>query len=143
MKEESGEPFACPTGTEAHTCDHDFHAAMLLGAAKMLKENEDKLEGTVKFMFQPGEETMDGARNMLENGVMENPAPDAALAPPSKGRRVLVQIGAICLTVSVACYGLALSTLITLILEALDAMGYVGVFPSFDSFCCYRSRNAV
>ena len=47
MKEESGETFACPTGTEAHTCGHDFHAAMLLGAAKMLKENEDKLEGTV------------------------------------------------------------------------------------------------
>ncbi len=80
MAEESGLPFACPTGTEAHTCGHDFHAAMLLTAAKMLKENEAGLEGTVKLMFQPAEETFEGARNMLENGILENPAPDAALA---------------------------------------------------------------
>ena len=80
MAEESGLEFACPTGTEAHTCGHDFHVAMLLTAAKMLKENEANLEGTVKFMFQPAEETFEGAKNMLENGILENPAPDAALA---------------------------------------------------------------
>ena len=80
MAEESGLDFACPTGTEAHTCGHDFHVAMLLTAAKMLKENEDALEGTVKFMFQPAEETFEGAKNMLENGILENPTPDAALA---------------------------------------------------------------
>ena len=80
MPEESGEPFACPTGKEAHTCGHDFHAAMLLTAAKMLKENEAELEGTVKFMFQPAEETFQGGKNMLENGILENPHVDAALA---------------------------------------------------------------
>ena len=80
MAEESGLDFACPTGTEAHTCGHDFHVAMLLTAAKMLKENEANLEGTVKLMFQPAEETFEGAKNMLENGILENPAPDAALA---------------------------------------------------------------
>lgn len=80
MAEESGLDFACPTGTEAHTCGHDFHAAMLLTAAKMLKENEANLEGTVKFMFQPAEETFEGANNMIENGILENPVPDAALA---------------------------------------------------------------
>ena len=80
MAEESGLDFACPTGTEAHTCGHDFHAAMLLTAAKMLKENEAGLEGTVKLMFQTAEETFEGAKNMIENGILDDPAPDAALA---------------------------------------------------------------
>ena len=65
MPEESGLPFACPTGKEAHACGHDFHAAMLLTAAKMLKENEAELKGTVKFMFQPAEETFEGSKNMI------------------------------------------------------------------------------
>ena len=80
MPEESGEEFACPTGKEAHTCGHDFHAAMLLTAAKMLKEKEDTLEGTIKFMFQPAEETFEGSKNIIENGILENPPVDAALA---------------------------------------------------------------
>lgn len=80
MAEESGLPFACPTGTEAHCCGHDMHAAMLLTAAKMLKENESELQGTVKLMFQPAEETFQGAKNMVANGILENPRPDAALA---------------------------------------------------------------
>ena len=80
MPEESGESFACPTGETAHTCGHDFHAAMLLSAAKMLKEQEDELKGTVKFMFQPAEETFQGSKNMIEHGILENPRVDAALA---------------------------------------------------------------
>ncbi len=80
MPEESGEPFACPTGDKAHACGHDFHAAMLLTAAKMLKENEQELEGTVKFMFQPAEETFEGSKDMLANGILEDPHVDAALA---------------------------------------------------------------
>ena len=78
MGEESGEPFACPTGTEAHTCGHDFHAAMLLTAAKMLKEQEETLKGTVRFMFQPAEETFEGAKDMIAHGILEGV--DAALA---------------------------------------------------------------
>ena len=80
MPEESGLPFACPTGEQAHACGHDFHAAMLLTAAKLLKEDEASLEGTVKFMFQPAEETFEGSRNMIEHGILADPKPDIALA---------------------------------------------------------------
>lgn len=80
MPEESGLAFACPTGEQAHTCGHDFHAAMLLTAAKLLKEDEASLEGTVKFMFQPAEETFEGSRNMIEHGILDDPKPDAALS---------------------------------------------------------------
>lgn len=78
MPEESGESFACPTGTEDHACGHDFHAAMLLTAAKLLKENEGALRGTVRLMFQPAEETFEGARDMIAHGILENV--DAAMA---------------------------------------------------------------
>lgn len=71
MPEESGEPFACPTGTEAHACGHDFHTAMLLTAAKMLKENESALAGRVRFMFQTAEETFEGAKDMIDNGILD------------------------------------------------------------------------
>lgn len=79
MAEESGESFACTSGA-AHACGHDLHAAMLLTAAKLLKENEAALPGTVKFMFQPAEETFEGAKDMIEHGVLEEPHVDGALA---------------------------------------------------------------
>lgn len=79
MREESGLPFAS-TCDAAHTCGHDCHAAQLLTAAKMLKENEDALAGMVKLMFQPGEETFQGAKAMIADGVLEDPKPDAALS---------------------------------------------------------------
>lgn len=79
MEEMSGEEFACTNG-HAHACGHDLHAAMLLGAAKLLKENEASLKGTVKLMFQPAEETFEGSRDMTANGVLEDPHVDAALA---------------------------------------------------------------
>lgn len=78
MPEESGESFSYPTGTEAHACGHDFHTAMLLTAAKMLKENESSLCGKVRFMFQTAEETFEGAKDMIANGILEGV--DAALA---------------------------------------------------------------
>ena len=80
IPEESGEPFACPTGTENHACGHDFHAAMLLTAAKMLKETESRLKGRVKFMFQPAEETFEGSRDMIAHGILTDPPVDAAFA---------------------------------------------------------------
>ncbi len=62
-----------------HACGHDMHTAMLLGAAEILKEIESEIEGTVKLMFQPGEETLGGAKSMIEAGVLENPKVDAAM----------------------------------------------------------------
>ena len=79
MKEESGETFSCTSGN-AHTCGHDLHTAMLLGAAKMLKENESSIEGTVKLVFQPGEEIFQGSKTLIEEGILESPSVDAALA---------------------------------------------------------------
>ena len=63
-----------------HSCGHDMHTAMLLGAARLLKENQDEIEGTVKLVFQPDEEGFTGAKKMLEAGVLENPKVDAAMA---------------------------------------------------------------
>lgn len=80
MQEESGLDFASENAGVAHCCGHDLHTAMLLGAARLLKENEGELAGTVKLMFQPGEETLLGARAMIDDGLLENPAVDAAVA---------------------------------------------------------------
>lgn len=79
MDEISGLEFASTNGY-CHSCGHDTHTAMLLGAAKLLKEREDELEGVVKLMFQPAEEFLSGARAMIEAGLLENPTVDAAMA---------------------------------------------------------------
>ena len=63
-----------------HSCGHDMHTAMLLGAAKLLKQNQDEIEGTIKLVFQPDEEGFTGAKKMLAAGVLENPKVDAAMA---------------------------------------------------------------
>lgn len=78
MPEDTGLPFAS-TEERAHTCGHDMHTSMLLGAAKILKDCEEELEGTVKLMFQPAEETMEGALALIEAGILENPPVDAAM----------------------------------------------------------------
>jgi hippurate hydrolase len=78
MGEETDEPFKSKT-EHMHSCGHDMHTAMLLGAAKLLKENEDKINGQVKLMFQPAEEILWGAKALIDAGLMENPKVDAAM----------------------------------------------------------------
>ena len=80
MIEESGLSFACTESAAAHTCGHDLHTAALLGAARMLKENEASLRGTVKLMFQPAEEIFAGCQTMIGAGVLESPKVDIAFA---------------------------------------------------------------
>lgn len=78
MQEESGIDYASTNGA-MHACGHDFHTAMLLGAAKILKAHEEELCGCVKLMFQPAEEIFEGAKDMIRAGVLADPKPDAAL----------------------------------------------------------------
>lgn len=79
MQEQSGLEFASTVPGQAHTCGHDLHTAILLGAAKMLREREHELKGAVKLMFQSGEETLEGAVHMLDAGVLEHPKVGAAI----------------------------------------------------------------
>jgi len=60
-----------------HACGHDAHMTILLGVAKILKKYCDKIPGNVKLIFQPAEETIGGAKPMIEDGVLENPKVDA------------------------------------------------------------------
>lgn len=78
VQEQSDVAFASQNGS-MHACGHDMHTAMLLGAARLLKQHEDELEGTVKLMFQPAEEIFEGAKDMLQAGVLKNPDVDGAL----------------------------------------------------------------
>ncbi|MCI5596850.1 MAG: M20 family metallopeptidase [Lachnospiraceae bacterium] len=78
MKEEADVEFKSETGN-MHACGHDMHTTMMLGAARLLKEHEDEICGTVKLMFQPAEEIFSGAHDMIEAGVLKNPDVDRAL----------------------------------------------------------------
>ncbi|NLY84775.1 MAG: amidohydrolase [Tissierellia bacterium] len=78
IKEETGLPFASKNGN-MHACGHDAHTAILLGVAKVLNENRDKLKGNVKLIFQPAEEGPGGAKPMIDEGALENPKVDAVM----------------------------------------------------------------
>ncbi|MFD5868565.1 amidohydrolase [Corynebacterium sp. NPDC060344] len=92
MKEESGKDYAATgatqidekTGAEtpvAHTCGHDMHIMGLLGAVEQLSKHTGDWAGTFLAIFQPGEETAEGARDMVDGGIVDKlPKPDVVLA---------------------------------------------------------------
>jgi amidohydrolase len=78
--EETGLPFESRIEGRMHACGHDAHTAMLLGAATVLSKLRPQLHGNVKFIFQPSEERMGGARPMIEAGVLREPDVEAIFA---------------------------------------------------------------
>lgn len=73
IHEETDIPFRSEIPGRMHACGHDCHTAMLLGAARLLKERESELPGTVRLIFQPAEEGGAGGQRMREAGVLQNP----------------------------------------------------------------------
>ena len=73
IHEEADIDFKSEIDGKMHACGHDCHTAMLLGAARVLKENEHKINGTIKLIFQPAEEGGAGGKMMREQGVLLDP----------------------------------------------------------------------
>lgn len=71
IEEESGVAYHSKVKGKMHACGHDFHTISLIGAAILLKENEDELKGKVRLIFQPEEEINSGAVKMIEENVLE------------------------------------------------------------------------
>ena len=80
MPEDTDLSFKSKIAGAMHACGHDTHTAMLASAAKLLCAKRDQLAGNVLFMFQPGEEGWHGAKFMMNDGLLDDPAPEAAFA---------------------------------------------------------------
>lgn len=78
IQEEAAVEYASDNG-RMHACGHDLHTSMLLEAARLLKQQENTIQGTVKLMFQPAEEILQGAADMIDAGILDNPQVDAGL----------------------------------------------------------------
>jgi hippurate hydrolase len=79
MPEDTGLDFASQFDGCMHACGHDAHTAMLVGAARVLQQQRGAFRGTVRLMFQPGEEGFHGARHMIDEGVLDGVAAGFAL----------------------------------------------------------------
>lgn len=74
IQEQTGLPYASTVDGKMHACGHDFHTAVVIGAALLLKSKEHQLKGTVRFLFQPAEEKAQGANLLISRGVLHNVA---------------------------------------------------------------------
>ncbi|MFR2232812.1 MAG: amidohydrolase [Roseburia intestinalis] len=72
IAEETDLPYKSKTPGKMHACGHDFHTAAVFGAALLLQERKEELQGTVKILFQPAEESSHGAETVLETGVFSD-----------------------------------------------------------------------
>ena len=80
MQEKTGLPYASQKNGFMHACGHDGHTAMLIGAALVLNKFINEFKGSVRFVFQPGEEIVAAGRDLVEKGALKNPQPDAVAA---------------------------------------------------------------
>ncbi|KUP25185.1 amidohydrolase [Paenibacillus sp. DMB5] len=71
VQEETGAEYASLFPGKMHACGHDFHTAALLGAAYLLKQQEERLPGTVRLLFQPAEEKAQGAQRVIASGALQ------------------------------------------------------------------------
>ena len=79
IHEQTGLAFASKLPGKMHACGHDVHTVIALGVAATLSQMKDVLAGKIKFIFQPAEETLSGARAMIADGVLEDPKLDLIL----------------------------------------------------------------
>lgn len=98
MQDQKSVDYASASPGVAHSCGHDAHTAIQLGAAEILTRDLEELPGNVKFIFQPSEDTLPGgAGPMIEDGVLENPRVDAIfslhLYPQFEEGTVVVKLG--------------------------------------------------
>ncbi len=80
VREQTGAEYASLTDGVMHACGHDAHIAIGLTVARLLSQRRTDFSGTVKLMFQPGEEGLRGAEKMIADGVLTDPKPEVALA---------------------------------------------------------------
>ncbi len=93
IQEENEVPYRSQNAGVMHACGHDGHTAMALTAARILQERRDGLQGNVKFVFQPAEEGPGGAKQMVQEGALQDPDVDVAIGIHVWNDLTLGQIG--------------------------------------------------